>query len=131
MTRIQQMASSSALIPQIDPTTTSSTASTPIPQLNPDRRSRAREIATATQRGIDNRLRLYRERDQAAQESIQGANENDRQTTTPSQRNAENNGANIGDVFGLSGPASRDMALLSRQEREGKADGASEISEAV
>jgi hypothetical protein len=122
------MASSSALIPQIDPTTTSSTASTPIPQLNPDRRSRAREIATATQRGIDNRLRLYR---QAAQESIQGANENDRQTTTPSQRNAENNGANIGDVFGLSGPASRDMALLSRQERDGKADGASEISEAV
>jgi hypothetical protein len=96
-----------------------------------DRRSRAREIATATQRGIDTRLRLYRESDQAAQEIMHGANENDRQTTTPPQRNAENNGANIGDVFGLSGPASRDMALLHRQEREGKPDGASELSEAV
>jgi hypothetical protein len=85
-----------------------------------DRRSRAREITAATQRGIDNRLRLYRERDQVAQESIQGANDNKRQTTTPTQRNAEK-----------SGPASRDMAWLSRQEREGKADGASEISEAV
>jgi hypothetical protein len=94
-----------------------------------DRRSRAREIASATQRGIDNRIRLYPERDQAAQESIQGANENDQQTTTPTQRNAESNGANTGDAFGL--PASRDMALLPRQEREGKADGASEISEAV
>jgi hypothetical protein len=53
-----------------------------------DRRSRAREIASATQRGIDNRLRLYRERDQAAQEPIQGANDTLRQSTTPPQAEA-------------------------------------------
>jgi hypothetical protein len=96
-----------------------------------DRRSRAREIAAATQRGIDNRLRLCRERAQAAQESIQSAKDDIRQTTTPAQRNTESNGANADDVFGLTGPASRDMALLFRQEREGKANGASERSEAV
>jgi hypothetical protein len=48
-----------------------------------NRRSRAREIASATHRGIDNRLRLYRECDQAAQESVQGAIDTLRQPPTP------------------------------------------------
>ena len=80
-----------------------------------DRRSRAREIAAATQRGIDNRLRVYHdERARAGH------------TTTPAY-----NGANGDDFFGMEGPASRDMALLFRQEREGRENGASELSEAV
>ena len=80
-----------------------------------DRRSRAREIAAATQRGIDNRLRVYHdERARAGH------------TTTPAY-----NGANGDDFFGMEGPASRDMALLFRQNREGRQNGASELSEAV
>ena len=50
-----------------------------------NRRSRAREIASATQRGIDTRLSLYREYDQAAQESVQGAIDTLRQPPTPPQ----------------------------------------------
>jgi hypothetical protein len=80
-----------------------------------DRRSRAREIAAATQRGINNRLRVYE--DERARTG---------HTTTPAY-----NGANGDDFFGMEGPASRDMALLFRQNREGRQNGASELSEAV